>query len=128
VDWRTHGPPLSTPEQPRPASRRAYEVLRLGRTGLSEHPIEWYEEQGFEYLIASSFVYRIPLLDDAKNAERERFYASLDKQLQLAQQFRPGEDGREPDFVFDEICGPIVSLWQRERPGPTIRIYELGRS
>jgi hypothetical protein len=28
-------------------------------------------------------------------------------------------------FIFDEIYGPAISLWQRERPGPTIKVYRL---
>ena len=88
--------------------------------------MQWYREQGFDYLIASSFIYRIPLVDRERDAERQAFYASLDQELELVQEFRPYQGDTEPPFIFDEIYGPAVSLWQRERPGPTIKIYRIG--
>lgn len=30
-----------------------------------------------------------------------------------------------PPFIFDEIYGSEVSLWQRERPGPTIKVCRV---
>ena len=125
VDWPTHGPPLSTAEKAMPASSRIYDVTAMGGTGLSEHSMQWYREQGFDYLIASSFIYRIPLVDRERDAERQAFYASLDQELELVQEFRPSQDDAEPPFIFDELYGPAVSLWQRERPGPTLRIYRI---
>jgi hypothetical protein len=125
LDWRTHAPPLSTTEQPRPASHREYDVLQVGETGLSEHSIAWYEERDFDYLIASSFIYRIPLRDKTKNAARQQFYNSLDQKLDLVKQFRPCKDNQKSSFIFDELYGPAISLWERKRPGPTIKIYRL---
>jgi 4-amino-4-deoxy-L-arabinose transferase-like glycosyltransferase len=125
VDWPTHGPPLSTLEKAMPDSMRTYDVTIVGGTGLSDHPLQWYREQGFDYLIASSFIYRIPLLDKTRDAERRAFYASLDRELELVQAFRPYDGDEEPPFIFDEIYGPAISLWQRQRPGPTIKIYHV---
>ena len=125
VDWRTHAPPLSTVDQPAVAAGREYEVLIVGGKGLSEHPLAWYREKGYDYLIASSFIYNIPLTNVEMNVEREVFYDSLDEQATLEQSFWPSTTRTEPNFIFDEVVGPAVSLWQRERPGPVIRIYRL---
>lgn len=125
VDWETHGPPLSTPEKVMPYSHKVYHVYVVGGTGLSEQPVVWYREQGFDYLVTSSFIYDLRLVYEEWDAERRIFYTLLDQDLRLVQEFRPHRDQIEPPFVFDEIYGPIVSLWQRERPGPTIRIYAL---
>lgn len=125
VDWRAHGPPLSTPELAWPASTRVYDVTTVGETGLSEHPLQWYVDNGFRYLITTSFIYDLPLVDPGWDAKRRQFYASLDQNLELVQEFRPYSGDTAPDFVFDEIYGPIVSLWQRDRPGPTLKIYRL---
>jgi hypothetical protein len=57
---------------------------------------------------------------------RRAFYESLGRELTEVQVFSPTADRSEPDFVFDEIYGPAVSLRQRERPGPTIKIYRIG--
>ena len=126
VDWPVHGPPLSTPEKAVPYSDRVYDVTIVGGTGLADHSIEWYREQGFEYLIASSFIYNIPLVYEERDAARRAFYASLDQELERVHEFRPYQGDAEPPFIFDEIYGPAVSLWQRERPGPTIKIYRIG--
>jgi hypothetical protein len=125
LDWPTHGPPLSTLEQPAPHSARTYDVTIVGGTGLADHPVEWYRENGFDYVITSSFISEIPLVFPERNAQRQGFYASLDREFRLIQEFNPGIGGRSPRFIFDEIYGPAVSLWQRERPGPVLRIYEV---
>jgi hypothetical protein len=125
VDWPTHGPPLSTAERPAPNSTRTYAISLVGGTGLAERSIDWYREQGYQYLIASSFIYQIPLVSSEQDQERKAFYASLEREFTEVQTFHPTRDGSEPDFIFDEIYGPAISLWQRERPGPTIRIYQV---
>ena len=103
VDWPTHGPPLATAELSVPDSRRVYDVTPVGSAGLSEHPIAWYRENGYEYLIASSFIYQIPLVFPDKDQERRVFYVSLARELTEVQVFRPADNGTEPDFIFDEI-------------------------
>ena len=55
VDWSVHGPPLSTAEWTAPYSKRVYDVLVIGGSGLSDHPLAWYREQGVDYLVSSSF-------------------------------------------------------------------------
>jgi hypothetical protein len=128
-DWLFHCPPLSTAERPRANSSRTYLVWTPGidsGTGLADHPLDWYRQNGYEYLIACSSVYRLRLMDYTLEPGRQQFYAALDEQLELLHTLRPTDDGREPPFIFDEIYGPAVSLWQRQRPGPTIKIYRLG--
>jgi hypothetical protein len=56
VDWPVHGPPLSTAEIAVPRSTNVYDVQAIGGTGLADHSLEWYREQGFDYLIASSHI------------------------------------------------------------------------
>jgi hypothetical protein len=125
LDWPTFGPPLSTPERISPYSDKVYLVNVVGGAGLSDHAVDWYREQGFDYLVSSSFIYDLPLTFTEENAARQEFYVSLDQELSVVQEFRPSEEALELPFIFDEIYGPIVGLWQRERPGPTIKIYAL---
>ena len=125
TDWPGHTPPLSTSERPMPNSARVYDVLAVGGTGLADHPIEWYREQNFDYLIASSYIYNIPLVSPEQDARRRAFYAALDQELALVQEFRPYAGDQEPRFIFDEIYGPAINLWQRDRPGPTLKIYKV---
>ncbi|NWG75023.1 MAG: phospholipid carrier-dependent glycosyltransferase [Rubrivivax sp.] len=127
MDWPVQSPPLATVERTEPDSNKVYDVTLVNGPGLSDHSLAWYRKQGFNYLIASSFIYNIPLVDPLWNVKRQTFYTSLDHQLELVQKFSPGKDGVEPPFIFDEIYGPAVSLWQRERPGPTLKIYQVER-
>lgn len=127
VDWLVHGPPLATLDQDAPLSRRRYDVTIVRSTGLSEHSIEYYQEQGFDYLIASSFIYNIPLRDKGQAEARRAFYASLDSELEMLREFRPDSEQEEPPFVFDQIYGPATSLFAYERPGPILKIYQVSR-
>lgn len=125
LDWPTHGPPLATIERSVPFSKRVYDVLIVGGTGLSDHPTDWYRQQGFDYIITSSFISEIPLVFPERDAVRRAFYASLAHEFELIKEFNPGIGGKAPRFIFDEIYGPAVSLWERERPGPILRVYKV---
>jgi hypothetical protein len=126
TDWPIHGPPLATDQVLVPGWTRTYDVTTMGGCGLSDHTIDWYCEQGFDYLVTTSYIYRIPLVVEAREVERQVFYASMERELDLVQAFYPNERGAEPAFVFDEIYGPIIGLWERTRPGPVIKIYGMG--
>lgn len=123
VEW--HTPPLAAESQFAPNSNRTYYVDTSYIIGLAEHSLSYYREHGYQYLIASSFIYNIPRADLEENKSRRTFYERLNSETELVQTFKPypGED--EPPFVFTQIYGPITSLFQFERPGPTIKIYKI---
>jgi len=125
MDWEVHGPPLSTPQTATPFSKCTYDVTLIGGAGLSDHPINWYYQQGFDVLITSSNITNISLISKEKDSLRQAFYSSLDQKLNLIRIFKPVQEEIEPAFIFDEIYSPMISLWQRDRPGPTIKIYQL---
>ncbi len=52
-----------------------------------------------------------------------RFWASLPGTVEPLETFR--STATDISFILDEIYGPAVSLWQRERPGPTLAIYQV---
>jgi hypothetical protein len=60
-----------------------------------------------------------------QDKQRSSFYARLPQQTTLIKEFYPNDSGIESPFIFDEIYGPAISLWQRERPGPTIKVYQV---
>jgi len=127
VATQWHGPPLSTESDPEPHSLRTYEVEVLNPFSSAPelYSISYYRDNGFDYLILSSFIYELRRVDPAENALRDSFYATLDQQADLVAEFKPyvGEDA--PPLFFEEIWGPITTLWQRERPGPTIKVYKV---
>jgi hypothetical protein len=127
MDYEVHTPPISSLDHTEPKSLRVYQVSMMNETGLSDHPIEWYREQNIQYLIASSFIYEIPLVFSQENKDRKNFYNVLDQEFELVMTFTPSEKTTEMEipFVFDEIYAPIVSLWDRDRPGPVLKIYRV---
>jgi hypothetical protein len=72
------------------------------RRPVGARPLEWYQEQGYDYLIASSYYYN-PLSDTDKEAAAN-YQALFQRTDRLVKEF-PGDS--------------------RERPGPTIRIYKV---
>lgn len=125
VDWLVYGPPLSTPERPTPNSAAIYYVTEVKVGGLSDHGLDWYRDQGFDYLIASSFMENLTLISAERTAQRQAFHDSLDQDAVLLAEFKPTSGSDDAPFVFDEMYGPAISLWQRERPGPTIWVYKI---
>lgn len=125
VDWPFFGPDLSTAEKQTADSTRSYRVIEVNGHGLSEHPISWYRSQGVDYLVVSSFISDLSLSDPSQDRARKAFYATLNQRLVLMKEFRPYAGQMSPPFTFDELYGPAISLWQRDRPGPTIQIYRV---
>jgi len=129
IDWITHTPPLKYPGFNVPNSKKEFNIIVPNFRGLFNYkPASWYRENNFDYLIASSFLYEVPLLDQELQRRREQFYKELGREYRLVKSFYPNENQNEPSFIFDEMYGPVVSLWQRERPGPVIKIYAVNPS
>jgi hypothetical protein len=116
VDWPVYSPPLS---------RDLFQVKEQGGLGLSKHTLDWYEQGEFDYLVTSSFVYGLDLLDSDQSEARAEFYSALDDRYELVAEITPYSEPGTATLVFDEIYGPATALWQRQRPGPLLRIYRL---
>ena len=123
ADWPIHGPPLKSMERDASTAGVRYELAVIGGSGLADHALDWYLDQGVDYIVSSSSIYSIELVDKSWNAERLAFYASLDEGLELQASFYPNSRRDEQRFIFDEIYGPAIDLWDRNRPGPTIKVY-----
>jgi hypothetical protein len=65
------------------------------------------------------------LLDSARDSERRAFYTALDEEFTPIQVFAPAPNTVAIPFIFEEVTGPAVSLWERTRPGPVLTIYAL---
>lgn len=126
TDWDVHGPPLSTEENPQPLSSHVYDYRFMNGLGLPDKELDWYRQEGYDYLVTSSFITEIPSTNNRLQSRRDDFYQGLDRSASLVKQFSPASElNRSLPFVFDEIYGPVVSLWRREQPGPTLTIYRL---
>jgi hypothetical protein len=128
LEW--HTPPLATATNPVPMSTRTYRIMGTSVYGLSElgeHSLEYYEQQGVEYLISSSFISDIHMVIPEEDLAKRAFYESLDEEAELMAEFRPYSGEAKPLFVFAHLYGPATLLSQFERPGPVIKMYRLGR-
>lgn len=130
VDWSVYAPPLYTGDLVVPwvpTSDKKYDVVSMQYDRfLHSYSLEWYCQSGFDYLIASSFVYNLQFVSGDAQSKKEDFYASVVKQFQLIKVFSPySNETPEPNWVYEETYGPATYLWQRERPGPTLKIYRV---
>ena len=116
LDWPVYSPPLS---------RELYAVREQGRLGLAKHSLDWYLQEEFDYIVTSNFVYDLPLTAADQAAARSAFYASLDAELELLAEIGPYLGASPHAIIFEEIYGPTTHLWERQRPGPVLRIYRV---
>ena len=73
----------------------------------------------------SSYVYDRYLLNADAHKRTTQFYQQIDGRWPLAAFFFPTADGREVDFVMDEEITPLYTLFDRDRPGPIVKVYRL---
>lgn len=127
VERRFHAPQLSTIETPSPESSHTFDVLVVGGYGLPTNPLNWYRDQGFGYLVTSSNIRNLTHKNLELNQRREAFYNEIDAEGILLYEISPFSQG-EQRFIFDELYGPAVGLWNRQYPGPEIKIYQINSS
>jgi hypothetical protein len=119
IDWPVYSSPLSSTEKRLPGTNKIFDLPFKPRAGLHNFSIDWYRQQDYDFLIVSSFI------TEDNNEQKEEFYQNLHKELELVKEIGPSETSQEIPFIFDEFYGPAISLWRRDRPGPTIRIYRV---
>jgi hypothetical protein len=109
-----------------PVSDPQYDVMVVNGIGLPEYSLDYYRRAGVEYLILSSYIDDLILTSPEDVAVRERFHQDLEKESQLVYSIMPYyEDEGKPPFLFDQMFGPVTSLWRFERPGPVIKVYRI---
>jgi 4-amino-4-deoxy-L-arabinose transferase-like glycosyltransferase len=125
VEWPYHTPPLSNGYDLPPDSKREYWIDLVYGFGLADRPIEQYQTDGTQYLIGTSTIRDIPVIDPQQEARRRQFYSQLPQAFETVQSFSPRCDGGEPAFIFDALYGPAVDLWNLCYAGPHITIYRV---
>ncbi len=115
TDWPPFGPTISNRDN----------LLVANGWSLFDLTIEDYHARGVDYVVASSYTYDMWLLDPAKDARRREFYDRLNRGVHLIAEFKPDAGDGELHFVYDQIYAPFTELNRLQRPGPTIRIYDL---
>jgi 4-amino-4-deoxy-L-arabinose transferase-like glycosyltransferase len=125
IEWPYHTPPLSNGYETPPESTREYWIDRVWGFGLADRPLEQYQSDGTQFIIASSFVRDIPVAAAPDEERRQQFYAQLPQVFQRVQTFSPRCDGGDPTFIFDQLYGPAIDLWTLCWAGPQIDIYQV---
>jgi hypothetical protein len=123
LDWPVFSPPLYRSWSLVPYSDKEYDLLVIGERGVPSHSLDWYRDQGYRYVIVTSYVYNMQWT--TRDSDRSEYYAWLDQQMQLVEAFSPVKTDTEPPSIADEMYGPTIQLWERDRPGPLIKIYEF---
>ncbi|MCC7106142.1 MAG: glycosyltransferase family 39 protein [Chloroflexi bacterium] len=82
--------------------------------------------QNARYLLVSSYRYERQRTT-SRPGESPTGYELLDRGRPPVVTFAAGPGGTAVRMHVDDTALPFWSLWQRERPGPTVRIYELAR-
>jgi 4-amino-4-deoxy-L-arabinose transferase-like glycosyltransferase len=125
VEWPYHTPPLSNGYEIPPESSHEYWIDLVYGFGLADRPIEQYQTDGTQYLITTSYIRDIPVVDPQQEARRQQFYSQLPQVFSIVQSFSPRCDGGEPAFIFDSLYGPAIDLWNLCYAGPRITIYQV---
>jgi len=125
IDWQKHAPPLRAMEDEFPANDVPYEIMIADGIGLPRYSLDDYRSMGINYLVMSSFIDDLMLMSPADREKQQQFHHELFECCELVYEIRPYHGDDKPPFVFDQIFGPVTSLWQFQRPGPVIRIYRL---
>lgn len=125
IEWPYHTPPLSNGYEVPPNSQRDYWIDRVWGFGLADRSLEQYQTDGTQIIVATSYIRDIPVVDRAQEDNRQRFYAQLPQVFTEVARFSPRCDGAEPGFIFDQIYGPAIDLWQTCYAGPLISIYQV---
>lgn len=124
VDWRKHSPPIRPLTEEYPAADTAYEIVEVGGIGLPIYSLDEYQDMGVDYLVMSSYIDDLALASVEDQRKKEKLHSEVEA-LGAIFEARPYAF-HKPDFVFDQLFGPVTTLWQFERPGPTITIYHVG--
>ncbi len=81
---------------------------------------------GFDYAIVTSYGYAARR-NSRTDASSLALYSRLETEGRLVATITPGKDRSEIPYALDDLYTPFWHLWERERPGPTVKIYELRR-
>ncbi|MGE5619210.1 MAG: ArnT family glycosyltransferase [Sphingomonadaceae bacterium] len=81
----------------------------------------------FDYVVIGSFGYGPWLLEGADPSLLPPEYRILESEAELIAVFGPGLGGADLHYSQDDMYTPYWHLTDRERPGPTIRIYDTKR-
>jgi hypothetical protein len=121
------GPPLSTIDDPLLGSPQVFETTEISpfTTNPDRYSLSTYAVGGAHYILINSYNYNLRRVDEAENEMRQQFYNSLEQETTLIATFSPTEGDAQPSFMWEQLYGPAVDLFQVQRPGPTIKLYKI---
>lgn len=78
----------------------------------------------YDYAIVTSYGYN-SLQGDPSLADMSRRYQELDTVGKLVARFGPGYGNSDVPYAVDDGYTPFWHLFDRERPGPTVKVYQM---
>lgn len=79
----------------------------------------------YQFVVVSSFGYGPWQGLGGSSSTLPPQYRSLEEKGRLVAVFAPGYGNSELPYAIDDMYTPFWHLFDRERPGPTVRIYEM---
>jgi 4-amino-4-deoxy-L-arabinose transferase-like glycosyltransferase len=119
IEWTAYSPQFS--------SGQPFIVTSLEFKGIYAYELDWFRQEAFDYVVATSFVYNVPWRDSDKDQQAQARYAELESEFELVYEVSPFVGKNEPPWVYDEIYGSATYLWEREYPGPTLKIFKVDK-
>jgi hypothetical protein len=90
---------------------------------LETYDLDRLVGDGVQYVVLSGFVYQRHRQACERYPIPCRFYADLEARSRLVFSASPGVES--PTLLVGDIYSPITRIRERQRPGPSIRIYQL---
>lgn len=78
----------------------------------------------YDYVVVTSWGYESLQGDDPSLADMPDKYQQLDAVGRLVAQFGPGYRNTDVPYAVDDGYTPFWHLFDRERPGPTVKVYQ----
>lgn len=106
-------------------AKEKYAVTELPKQGAATHPVSYYREQGYSYLIISSFIYLRYWVRPDLDQIAIHYYGLLPKDATRVALFTPYK--KTADYLLFrrfEIF-PATELFTRKQPGPVIQVFKL---
>lgn len=80
----------------------------------------------YQYIVISTFGYATWQLEGAPPSALPEEYIRLEKEGELLVTISPGPANSDLPYSQDDMYTPFWHLFDRERPGPTVKIYRMG--
>jgi 4-amino-4-deoxy-L-arabinose transferase-like glycosyltransferase len=104
----------------------SYKIIGLDELGPTRNDANYYLARKTDVIAISNYTADRVRQNPAEETARLAQLAWLAEKAELIKEFNPYRAGYDESwFYLDQLYGPAGETWQRERPGPLLRLYHL---